>query len=216
MCRGGRKPLPRGGRQQRAFGLHWGNKAESATRNSFDVSRIIGSIAKRLSQLINGCSQTLFEIDECISRPYSVLQFFARDHFPGLFQELDQKLEGLLLQANPFSALQQFARRQVELKRTEAKGSCRLRWRCHREALSGARSLPWNALLATFENGSTVVATYLGSATYLIRFKSSANQQAAIPIREPLRDGAALFDRDKIPQAGYAGQDENSPAGATG
>jgi hypothetical protein len=61
----------------------------------------------------------MVEIDEGIGRPNLSPQFLARDHIAGAIQQRRQDLQRLTLQAQPYAALAQFARANIQFEIVE-------------------------------------------------------------------------------------------------
>ena len=68
-----------------------------------------GGVAKDLSQLTDGGVQVLVKFYECIRGPEPLPQLFPSDHLTGMFQQQNQRLEGLLMQRDPAALLTQLA-----------------------------------------------------------------------------------------------------------
>jgi hypothetical protein len=66
----------------------------------FDESGLLGRIAQRIAQPLDGVVETLFKIDKGVGGPDLALQFFAGDKFTRMFEQDLQDVEGLVLEPN--------------------------------------------------------------------------------------------------------------------
>jgi hypothetical protein len=105
--------------------LEWPNESIPAARHGLDEPRILGRIAQRVAQLLDGAVQPGIEIDERIGRPESPSHLVARDGFAGAFDQQQQNLQGLLGELDPQTLLAELTRDTVELEDTEPRNvSC--------------------------------------------------------------------------------------------
>ena len=77
---------------------------------------MIGIIAERGAQALDGGVQAVLEIDERPLRPQTVPEIVPRDDVARVFEHEAKNLERLLLQADAALALAQLARPAVELE----------------------------------------------------------------------------------------------------
>jgi hypothetical protein len=75
--------------------LNFGNKAITATRESFDVARIVGRIAEGLTQFVHRSVQAMAEVHKGILRPDSFSQFFPGHELAGVFEKRGENFEWL-------------------------------------------------------------------------------------------------------------------------
>jgi hypothetical protein len=60
------------------------------------------------------------KVDECLSQPELLSQFLPGDDLPGLFQQSDEYLKGLLLEGYSLSTLPQFPRLKIDFEDSES------------------------------------------------------------------------------------------------
>ena len=65
----------------------WGNEPIPAARQCFYKTRIVGGIAQRVAQFVDGGVQAVFEVNEGVRRPVLVPQFLPRHHFTRPLQQ---------------------------------------------------------------------------------------------------------------------------------
>jgi hypothetical protein len=78
------------------------------------------AVAERLARLLDCRVQPVLEVDESIPLPRALPQFLPRDELPRAFEERDQDLERLLLQAEPGATTEQLTGHRIELESAEA------------------------------------------------------------------------------------------------
>jgi hypothetical protein len=61
----------------------------------------------------------MIKVHKCIGRPDLFLELFLCNYLPGVFQELLENLEGLVLEAYPDAMFAQLSRSCIQLKRAE-------------------------------------------------------------------------------------------------
>ena len=83
--------------------------------------------------LVDRFIEPVVEIDESVSRPKPLLQFFAGHHFSGMLDQRGQYLKWLLLDFYFQSVLSEFARAQINLKHAKAAMPARLSAFSHEE-----------------------------------------------------------------------------------
>ena len=72
-------------------------EAIAAARQSFDELRMIGGIAKRFANLIDGGIEAIVEIHEGVGGPQFPPQIVAGDDLAGNFQQFGENLKRLIL-----------------------------------------------------------------------------------------------------------------------
>src|SRR5262249_6105476 len=89
----------------------------TAAGKSFNVMRIIGRIAQRLSQSVHGGADAVLKFDDGVVRPKPLTQLFAGHYLARALEQHDQNSKRVLGQANSFSSiLAQLTGTQVELE----------------------------------------------------------------------------------------------------
>jgi hypothetical protein len=88
---------------------HRRNKAVSAPRKRFHISRRFGSVVQNLPNPGDGIIQTVVEIDERVSRPEQRLQFSTGNHFAGPLDKDGQDLKGLSREPKPQATFAQLS-----------------------------------------------------------------------------------------------------------
>ena len=100
-----------------AVELHWSQEAISATRNGFDVTRIVSFVGKGVAKFADRGVQASLEIDESVFGPQVLLQFRSGDDLALALREQDENTQRLFLKANARAVFANFARCQVHMKR---------------------------------------------------------------------------------------------------
>jgi hypothetical protein len=73
---------------ERGGGVVDGSDETIATASErFDETRIVGGIAERIAEALDGGIEAMLKIDEGVSGPELALQFFAGDELTGFGQE---------------------------------------------------------------------------------------------------------------------------------
>ena len=84
-----------------------------------DKSRIVGLIAQRLPQFLDGAVQAQIEVDESVRGPEPGLQFFAGHDLARTLQKYSEHLKGLLVQFDLHPGLAQFTGLQINFEESE-------------------------------------------------------------------------------------------------
>jgi hypothetical protein len=96
------------------------HEAVTQSGKRFDVARLLGGVAKCLSQPGDGGVQVVVEVDERVLAPEALAQIVAAHQFAGTFQQRDEEFERKSRQADPPSVPGQLPRARVRLERPEA------------------------------------------------------------------------------------------------
>src|SRR5439155_19305278 len=67
-------------------------EAVTLARDGFNIERLVGGIAERLAELVNGGIDVGVVVDVRIGRPEAHAKLFAGDDFTGLLEERKQNL----------------------------------------------------------------------------------------------------------------------------
>ena len=89
------------------------------TCECFNELRRLGGVAKRLTRFLDGRVQAVFEIDECVALPQPLAQILARDEFAWVFEQRDEDLSWMLLEADRCPVVVQLTGRSIELETPE-------------------------------------------------------------------------------------------------
>src|SRR5205814_8887156 len=101
--------------------LELADEAIAAAADGFDIPGRLRRIADRRPQLVDGIVQSVVEVDERIGGPEPEPQRLARDHLARPFEQRNQQLKRLFLQAQPAAAFPQFSRRGIDIEHTKPK-----------------------------------------------------------------------------------------------
>jgi hypothetical protein len=82
---------------------------------------VIGGIAKRRTQALDGSVQAVLEIDEGPLWPQSLPKLVPRHHFARVLEHQTENFKRLLLQSHAAYAITQLPRTAIELERRESK-----------------------------------------------------------------------------------------------
>jgi hypothetical protein len=107
------------------------NEPVPLARECLHVARVVRRVTERLTKLIDGRIETLFEVDECRALPQVTLQFVPGDDLSGPVYQNGKNLERLSLKPQAGSVLCEPARTVVILERTEQHFERRARLRHH-------------------------------------------------------------------------------------
>src|SRR5580692_2391299 len=95
-------------------------KSVPVSRDGFDIAWTLRGIAEGRAQLGHGFVEAAIKIDEGVGRPKFLAEFLAGYHFPRMFQQKRENLEGLLLQLDSNTAFAQLCRAQIHFKDAKA------------------------------------------------------------------------------------------------
>src|SRR5262249_51095843 len=88
----------------------------AAPRHRLNEARVLGWIAQRVAQFLDGAVQTSVEVDERVRGPEALPQLVARDEVAGPFEQQQQDLNGLLGEPDLQPLLAQLTRSEVQLE----------------------------------------------------------------------------------------------------
>ena len=89
------------------------DKAIPAARQRLHKARLRGGILENLANLVDRSSQTAIEVDKSVRRPKLLTDLFPCNQLSRAFQEHDEQLKRLRLQAQSYSLFSQLARMQI-------------------------------------------------------------------------------------------------------
>jgi hypothetical protein len=92
------------------------DKAVAPLRMGLDESGLLGGIAQRIAQPLDGVVQTLFKIDKGIGGPDLALQLFASDQLSWMFQKDLKDAKRLVLKSDPGTVLANLAVAKIHLE----------------------------------------------------------------------------------------------------
>ena len=102
-----------------ALGFHGGDKAVAAPMKCFDEARVVGVVAERAAEPLDGGVQTVVEVNERALWPEALSQLLPRDDVPRTLQHHGENLERLILKPDANAALSQLAGAKIHLERPE-------------------------------------------------------------------------------------------------
>src|ERR1700749_4207454 len=79
------------------------DEAIAAARHCFNKTRIARAVPERVPHLQYDDAKTFIKIDEGVTRPEALLDFFTRNDAAMPFQQQQKEAEGLVLEMNPDS-----------------------------------------------------------------------------------------------------------------
>ena len=82
----------------------------------------LGGIAQYFPQALDGRIQPVLEIHECVRVPQALPQIVAGNQFPGMLNQFNQYLKGLLGKLGAGSIVVKFSGAEVQLEGAEADG----------------------------------------------------------------------------------------------
>src|SRR5207248_605858 len=94
--------------------LNGSNETVAASRQCFDIARLVGRVPQRLAQPVHGRVQSVLKIDERTACPKLLLKLVPGDHLARLPDESRQNLQRLSLKPKVNSMLVQLARCCIE------------------------------------------------------------------------------------------------------
>src|SRR3954471_10008640 len=89
------------------------NKPVSAPGKSLNEPRIARGISQRLANLVDGCVEPMFEVDERVRWPEALAKLFARDQVSRTSKQRRQNLERFLLELQPMTLPSQLSAAKV-------------------------------------------------------------------------------------------------------
>jgi hypothetical protein len=102
-------------------------------------------IAENLPEFLDGCIQTVFEVDIGVRRPKALAYLLSRNYHPGTVQQHLQNLVRLAAELQASTVLVQFAGTSVEFVWTKTEFGRGVHGLYHGEALAGILSLHFRA-----------------------------------------------------------------------
>ena len=97
------------------------DEAIPAARQGLNETRFRGGIIQNLANFADRSSQTLIEVDECVSGPKFLADLFSCDKFTWTLQKHGQKLKRLCLQPYSLTIFSQLAGMKIRFERAELK-----------------------------------------------------------------------------------------------
>jgi hypothetical protein len=107
--------------------MHGCDEAVAATGKGLDESRVIGRIAERVAECLDGGIQALIEVDVRSVGPQAGAQVFTTDYFAGMFQQGGENLQRLVAETNREASTEKFSLGKIQLKLTEAQAGSAIR-----------------------------------------------------------------------------------------
>ncbi len=84
-----------------------------------DKAWMLGGVGQRHQQVGNRCVEVVVQADEYTLPPQVWLQFFARDHFSGMFEQRSQSFEALRAETDLHLSFVELARIQANFETVE-------------------------------------------------------------------------------------------------
>lgn len=97
--------------------MHGGHESVPEARQGLYIARLIGRIAERLPDLIDGRIEAMLEVTSSYSGPEAVAKIFTGYHVAGPIEKPAQNLARLWGEFDSVPVLAQFSGHRVEFKR---------------------------------------------------------------------------------------------------
>jgi hypothetical protein len=99
--------------------FHRPNKSISVPGQGLDVAGILRVVAQCVAESQDRRVDAMLEVNESVSRPEFLLEFFPRYDFPGMFEECGENLERPFTQLDLVAAVPKLARPKINLEVAE-------------------------------------------------------------------------------------------------
>ena len=100
--------------------VHRTDKPIPVPGQRLDVVGILRVVAQCLAESQDRRVDAVLEVDKGVDGPEFLLEFFPRHHFPGMFEECSENLEGPFTKLYLFAVAPKFARPNINLEVGEA------------------------------------------------------------------------------------------------
>jgi hypothetical protein len=112
--------------------LHGADPPIAAAPNGLNENWVVGGIAQRVAQALDGAADGAIKIHKYIARPKCLAEFFVGDDFVGVAEQKSQHTEGQILKMDLDPVPAEFASTQVGFEHTEPDYGRRRLCRAHK------------------------------------------------------------------------------------